>query len=77
MTMTPVTDDDAHRCFICDQPFKSGEMVLPDVEEGLGHRLCFGEDRAGYVKDVGTGEPLSPDDPIPTGFPYVPEEWAV
>lgn len=77
MTMTPVTeDDDAHRCFICSQPLKAGEMVLPDVEEGLGHRECFGEDRTGYVKDVDTGEPLGPDDPIPAGFPYVAEEWA-
>ena len=68
--------DDIHRCFICGKPFKAGELVLHDVTEGLGHRACFGDDREGYVKDVDTGEPLGPDDPIPTGFPYVPEGWS-
>ena len=67
--------DDIHRCFICEMPFKAGELVLPDVEEGLGHRACFGESREGYVKDTETREPLGPDDPIPKGTPYNPEEW--
>src|SRR5690606_36953200 len=31
-------DGDVHRCFMCAQPFKAGQMVLPDVNEGLGHR---------------------------------------
>lgn len=61
-------------CFICDAPFQPGDMVLNDTTEGLGHRACFGEDRAGYVKDIETGEPLGPDDPIPAGFPYVPPQ---
>lgn len=60
-------------CFICAKPLLAGELVLYDVTEGLGHRACFGEDRAGYVKDIDTGEPLGPDDPIPPGFPYEPE----
>ena len=62
--------DDVERCFICDKPLKAGEMVLPDVNEGLGHRACFGEDRSAYVNDIETGEPLGPDDPIPSGFAY-------
>jgi hypothetical protein len=67
--------DDIHRCFICEQPFKAGELVLQDVTEGLGHRACFGEDRDGYV-NLETGEPIGPDEPIPAGEPYKPEEWA-
>lgn len=66
--------EEPHSCFICNQPFKAGEMVLPS-EDGLGHRVCFGEDRAGYVKDLGSMEPLGPNDPIPAGEPYDPEEW--
>lgn len=66
---------EVHRCFICDQPFLPGEMVLSDVNEGLGHRACFGEDREGYVKDLDTGEPLAPDDPIPAGEQYDPADF--
>lgn len=71
-----MTDAKPHSCFICAEPFKAGELVLPDTTEGLGHRACFGEDRDGYTDDTDTCEPLGPDEPIPTGFPYVPEEWA-
>lgn len=60
-------------CFICAEPIKAGELVLPDVSEGLGHRACFGADREGFVKDLASGEPLGPDDPLPTGYPYEPE----
>jgi len=60
-------------CFICQKPFVTGELVLMDFTEGLGHRACFGEDRDGYVADLETGEPLGPDDPIPTGWPYEPD----
>lgn len=67
---------DVHKCFICDQPFKAGEMVLPS-EDGLGHRECFGDDREGYVKDLDSMEPLGPDDPIPAGEPYKSEDWAL
>lgn len=63
---------EAERCFICNEPFKAGEMVLSDVTEGLGHRACFGEDREGYV-NLQTGEPIGADEPIPTGWPYEPE----
>lgn len=67
--------NDEHCCFICEQPFKAGEMVLQDVTEGLGHRSCFGEDREGYVH-LDTGNPLADGDPLPTGFPYDPAELA-
>jgi len=67
--------DAPHNCFICGKPFRKGQMVLPDTTEGLGHRACFGEDREGYVSDVGTGEPLGADEPIPAGEPYDPEDW--
>lgn len=66
---------DLHRCFICDEPFRKGDLVLSDVECGLGHRACFGEDRQGYVKDIDTGEPLGADDPIPAGEPYDPADF--
>lgn len=59
-------------CFICGKPLLAGKLVLADITEGLGHRACFGEDRDSYVKDLETGEPLGPDDPIPAGWPYKP-----
>lgn len=64
-----------HHCFICDRPFKTGELVLMDITEGLGHRACYGDDREAFVRDLDTGEPLGPDEPLPTGFPYRAEEW--
>ncbi len=69
-TVKPLSDDERERCFICLKPFVEGDMVLPDVTEGLGHRECFGNTRDGFVKDIDTGEPLGPDDPLPTGFPW-------
>jgi len=58
------------RCFICDLPFRQGEMVLGDATEGLGHRSCFGEDREGYVGE--NGGPLEDGEPIPAGWPFEP-----
>lgn len=66
---------ETHRCFICAEPFKEGEMVLPDTTEGLGHRACFGEDRDAYVRDLDTGEPLGADEPLPAGEPYNPKDY--
>ena len=66
--------DEIHRCFICGEPFKAGEMVLPDVTEGLGHRACFGDDREGFV-NLDTGEAIEPDEPLPKGEPYNPEDY--
>ena len=65
-----------HRCFICGQPFQPDEMVLMDITEGLGHRACYGDDRDAFVRDLDTGEPLGPDEPLPTGFPYKAKEWS-
>lgn len=64
-----------HRCFICDEFFRKGDLVLPDYDGGLGHRACFGDDRQGYVKDMDAGERLGPDDPLPTGEPYDPADY--
>lgn len=61
--------NDEHCCFICEKPFRAGEMVLQDATEGLGHRACFGDDREGFV-DLVTGDPLPADAPLPTGYPY-------
>ena len=55
-------------CFICREPIKDGDMVLDDVSGGVGHRDCYGNDRDGFVKDIDTGEPLGPNDPLPTGY---------
>lgn len=65
-----------HRCFICGQSFQPDEMVLMDITEGLGHRACYGDDREAFVRDLDTGEPLGPDEPLPAGFPYKAEEWS-
>jgi len=63
-----------HKCFICARPFRAGELVLPDITEGLGHRACYGEDREGFV-NLETGEPLGADEPLPAGEPYDPAEY--
>jgi len=65
-------DDDVQRCFICAEPFKLGDMVLPDRDEGLGHRACFGEDREGYHGE--DGGPLRDDEEIPSGYAWEPDQ---
>jgi hypothetical protein len=67
--------DEIHRCFICSEPFKADELVLQDDTEGLCHRACIGDERECFV-NLHTGEPIGPDEPIPAGFPYKPEDWA-
>lgn len=62
--------DDAEICFACSKPFLEGEMVLPEVSEGLIHAACCGPEREAYVG--ADGEPLKDGDPIPTGFPWSP-----
>lgn len=64
-----MADIEIERCFICEVAFADGELVLNDASGGTGHRACFGEDRGGYC-DLETGEPLTPDEPIPEGYPY-------
>lgn len=60
--------DDAATCFICLKSINDGDMVLDDVTGGVGHRDCYGNDRDAFVKDLDTGEPLGPDDPLPKGY---------
>ena len=71
----PAGDDDALRCFICGEPILAGQTVLDDVNEGTGHRACFGEDRESFVSFDKDGEPqpLGPDEPMPEGYLYEPE----
>ena len=52
--------------------FKKGDMVLSDMSGERGHVTCFGTDRSGFVRDIDTGEPLRPDDPLPTGELWEP-----
>jgi hypothetical protein len=56
------------RCVACLEPFKEGQLVLPDRDEGSIHAACCGPEREAYVNAA--GEPLGPDDPIPTGTPW-------
>lgn len=59
---------DEEICFACGKPFVEGQLVLPDVNEGLMHAACCGPEREAYVGD--DGEPLKDGEPIPTGFPW-------
>lgn len=63
------------RCFICAEPLKEGDIVLPDYDGGTGHRACFGEQREGFC-NLETGEPLAPDEPLPEGYAYQPDPKA-
>lgn len=62
-----VHDVDGGHCLACQRWFKADDLVLFDVSGDYIHAACCGPERESYVKDVGTGEPLGPDDPIPTG----------
>lgn len=62
--------DDTETCIACAIPFKEGEMVLDDMSGGSIHVACCGPERQGYVKDLDSGDPLGPDDPIPTGYTW-------
>ena len=70
------TDDDTSRCEACNKPLIAGQRVMQDVELGTVHAACCGPEREAYVKDVETGEPLGPNDPIPHGYVYEGEEPA-
>lgn len=67
------SEDDPERCEICGTPVIAGQRVMQDVELGTVHAACCGPEREAYVKDVETGEPLGPNDPIPQGYVYQPE----
>ncbi|EHP94935.1 hypothetical protein [Methylorubrum extorquens] len=66
------TDDGTDRCEVCNKPLIAGQRVMQDVELGTVHTACCGPEREAYVKDVETGEPLGPNDPIPQGYVYEP-----
>ena len=70
------TDDGTDRCEVCNKPLIAGQRVMQDVELGTVHAACCGPEREAYVKDVETGEPLGPNDPIPQGYVYEGEEPA-
>lgn len=61
---------ETERCIACDEPLRTGEMVLPDYSGGLIHVSCCGPERESYVGE--DGEPLAPGEPIPVGTPYEP-----
>jgi len=58
--------DYIEECIACDAPFKPDDMAMTDESGGFIHVYCCGPERESYVN--AQGEPLGPDDPIPTGF---------
>jgi hypothetical protein len=55
----------AETCMACCKPMIAGQPYYLDVSGRFLHAACVGPEREGFVKNVGTGEPLGPDDPIP------------
>lgn len=53
----------------CGEAFKEGDLVIHSVDGGYLHADCCGPERESYV-NLETGEPIGPDDPIPTPFPW-------
>ncbi len=66
-------DDDDLPCGICLVSFVAGDRVIEDMDLGTVHLACCGPGRESYVKDIETGEPLGPDDPLPTGYIWNPD----
>ncbi|ADK99415.1 hypothetical protein [Brevundimonas subvibrioides] len=67
-TRNPEVIEGATYCLACDEVLKDDDIVMDDVSGDVLHVACCGPERDSYVKDIGTGEPLGPDDPIPTGY---------
>lgn len=65
---TARVDREADGCLACGQIFREGEFVLFDASGGLIHTACCGPEREAFVN--AGGEPLGPEDPIPTGWPW-------
>ncbi len=65
-----MTNQEIERCFVCNEPFVKGVLVLSDVSDGLMHAACCGPERESYVG--ADGEPLKDGEPIPTGWPWEP-----
>lgn len=57
-------------CLACAEALVEGDEYFPDVSGDVLHAQCCGSERESYVKDVGTGEQLGPNDPIPA-----PQIW--
>lgn len=55
---------DVERCIACVEPMLIGQRYYADVSGGWLHSDCAGPEREGFC-DLGTGEPLGPDEPIP------------
>ncbi len=67
-------DEDNFTCIGCGNVIQDGELVFHEHGEGgLIHAECAGPERDSYCTDE--GEPLGPDDPLPTPFPYVRAEY--
>ncbi len=61
-------DPDEETCIACAVAFKDGDMVLNDASGGALHVGCCGPERESYTN--ADGDPLGPDDPIPTGYAW-------
>lgn len=59
-------NEEAERCIACNVAFVDDDLVHTDEGGGFIHASCCGPERESYVK--AGGEPLSPEDPIPTPF---------
>lgn len=59
--------DDLTDCLACRLTFLNDDQVLNDVSGEVLHVACCGPEREAYV-NLDTGEPIGPNDPIPTGY---------
>lgn len=59
--------EDLTACIACRMALLDDDQVFADIDGGFLHAACCGPERESYV-DLGTGDPIGPDDPIPTGF---------
>ena len=57
-------------CLACLGVFRLGDLVLDDAGGGTLHAACCGPERESYTNS--NGDPLGPDDPIPTGYRWAP-----
>lgn len=65
--LAPVNPDEPEACIACNEDLVADDMVLIDESGGYIHTSCCGPEREGYTNN---GEPLRPNDPIPTGTRY-------
>ena len=60
-------EEDLILCIACGMAFIDDDQAFADIDGGFIHAGCCGPERESYV-DLETGEPIGPNDPIPTGF---------